>query len=667
MAASKSVRNKVFISYSHKDKKWLEEFQVHLRPVEREGVFDYWDDTQIKSGQEWRKEIQKALDRTRVAVLLISPNFMASDFIAKYELPSILDAAEKEGLLVLSVILSRSRFERTPTLSKFQTVNNPSKPLRARTPTERDEVWDDLTEMIERALDSHREQERMEFTEQIEKAFPPVEQQETSLFYTASALEPEDGAFTDEVYKEYRGPGQSKVYPDYFSLHFDPITICSPKLSGRNTLVNSLLQFYDYFLVEPHVIRIDIPQENAPSDGSEMLECLKAALDVGGGSGALFEKEYTLYDLFDKSRKLLRGEGARNIILIEQADNMDDEALHWLLRNVYYLKQHQDIILEHAVQIIIEGSFVIQTLTAGPDSPFPLTQVYPQEFEKEDQHLFIQERMEKLNLTLFSSAYDAIWKASHGDKYLTQAICQRIVAETKAQQRHHIEGEFVNQCVDAFVSEEYKRDPLLKAALEAFSKLLIEPEYLLQNPLNEAEKIALFWDDLEPQQKAIAYKGGIVRRKGQYQVEFRAPILERVLSSALYRYRDATDILSLYFVHEAVPPDMREEAAALVQRIEEAAYRGTLHILKVGTATKVDQNTLEVVGYTYRRGEHTGTLKRNVNVPLGEELWYVACSWNESPLARKSEIRLFPIDESVSLEASEMPSDASNETTSEDS
>ncbi len=83
------ARTNVFISYSHKDKKWLERLQAHLKPLERAGLVDRWDDTRIEAGDEWRKEIRQALDAARVVVLLVSADFMASDFIAKDELPPL--------------------------------------------------------------------------------------------------------------------------------------------------------------------------------------------------------------------------------------------------------------------------------------------------------------------------------------------------------------------------------------------------------------------------------------------------------------------------------------------------------------------------------------------------------------------------------------------------
>lgn len=150
--APKSARTKVFISYSHKDKRWLEQLQVHLKPLEREGIIDRWDDSRIRTGQKWKEEIEKALAQAKVAILLVSPEFLASDFVIENELPPILEAQEKEGLSVFPVLLSPSLFIDTKSLSQFQAVNDPSKTLSELRPAARSRIWIKLARDIRSAL-----------------------------------------------------------------------------------------------------------------------------------------------------------------------------------------------------------------------------------------------------------------------------------------------------------------------------------------------------------------------------------------------------------------------------------------------------------------------------------------------------------------------------------
>jgi hypothetical protein len=148
---SPAARTKVFISYSHKDAKWLDRLMVHLKPLKLAGITDVWADTRIDPGQIWRDEIKQALAETKVAILLVSIDFINSDFISTDELPPLLMAAKNEGVSILQVIVGpcEKRFKKTPTLEQFQTVNKPELPLSKMSTNEREELWDRLADRSE--------------------------------------------------------------------------------------------------------------------------------------------------------------------------------------------------------------------------------------------------------------------------------------------------------------------------------------------------------------------------------------------------------------------------------------------------------------------------------------------------------------------------------------
>src|SRR6266496_5635076 len=145
-------RNRVFVSYAHRDRRHLERLRVHLRPLERSGGIDLWDDTLLQPGGDWRGEISAAIASAKVAVLLVSADFLASEFIAGNELPPLLAAAREEGAVVLSVLVSPCRFTETPELNVYQAINDPVRPLAVLPVAERERVWVRVADAVEAAF-----------------------------------------------------------------------------------------------------------------------------------------------------------------------------------------------------------------------------------------------------------------------------------------------------------------------------------------------------------------------------------------------------------------------------------------------------------------------------------------------------------------------------------
>ena len=122
------VQKRIFVSYSHKDQKWMQELEITLRPMLRDGEFLLWNDSRIEAGNRWKSQIEAELSSASIAILLVSRYFFASDFIAKNELPPLLDRAARGGVRILWIAVSASDYERSK-IATYQALNDPAHPL----------------------------------------------------------------------------------------------------------------------------------------------------------------------------------------------------------------------------------------------------------------------------------------------------------------------------------------------------------------------------------------------------------------------------------------------------------------------------------------------------------------------------------------------------------
>lgn len=150
----KSPLKSIFISYSHKDTQYLERLNVHLKPLQRKGLIKVWSDQQLQLGDKFTSIIQTELENAAIAILLVSADFLASDFIINNELPPLLKAAENKGTKIIPVIVKPCRFQREESISQFQASNDPINPLCKLQEWEQESVFEKVSQMIEFFLSS---------------------------------------------------------------------------------------------------------------------------------------------------------------------------------------------------------------------------------------------------------------------------------------------------------------------------------------------------------------------------------------------------------------------------------------------------------------------------------------------------------------------------------
>ena len=170
-----TVDRHVFISYCRADAAWLDRLKIHLRPLVRRTALEVWDDSRISPGQTWHEEISNALARARVAVLLISADFLASEFIVNNELPPLLHRAARGGLLMVPLMVSPCLFAGHEELSRYQSVNRPDRPLSGMSRTDAEAALVSLGRSVDqyfRRLDTSSQPLEVP----LDRAIPPAKE-----------------------------------------------------------------------------------------------------------------------------------------------------------------------------------------------------------------------------------------------------------------------------------------------------------------------------------------------------------------------------------------------------------------------------------------------------------------------------------------------------------
>src|SRR5918994_615257 len=119
---------KIFCSYSRKDEEHLNDLRDWLRDLERQGQIEWWHDREIVPGREYEKDIDKNLRNADIILLLVSPTFMASDYVYAKEVTVAVERHEQGEARVIPIIVRRARWERAP-FAMLQALPKDAKPV----------------------------------------------------------------------------------------------------------------------------------------------------------------------------------------------------------------------------------------------------------------------------------------------------------------------------------------------------------------------------------------------------------------------------------------------------------------------------------------------------------------------------------------------------------
>lgn len=148
---------KVFISYAHEDEDFSKELQAHMKLLEKQGLVKCWHDREIIAGTKWKGEINKNLKSADLILLLISSDFLNSDYCYDVEMKAALDAHKVGKSITIPIIIRPVTNWENSELGGLQALPRDGKPVV--TWDFRDLAWADVTAGIIRAV-QHREAEQ---------------------------------------------------------------------------------------------------------------------------------------------------------------------------------------------------------------------------------------------------------------------------------------------------------------------------------------------------------------------------------------------------------------------------------------------------------------------------------------------------------------------------
>ncbi|SRR6266487_1416171 len=141
---------KIFISYAHEDEALRERLDKHLSHLKQQNLISVWHDRDIKAGTEWKYEIDTYLEQAHLILLLISPDFMASEYCYGTEMQRAMERHQAGGACVIPIILRPVDWKNAP-FGKLQALPRDDKPVSLW--RDRDDALDNIVRGIREAIE----------------------------------------------------------------------------------------------------------------------------------------------------------------------------------------------------------------------------------------------------------------------------------------------------------------------------------------------------------------------------------------------------------------------------------------------------------------------------------------------------------------------------------
>jgi PAS domain-containing protein len=140
---------RIFFSYCHRDEDLRDEMVKHLSILKRQKVIEAWYDRDIDAGSKWEEEIYEQLSKAHIVLLLISPDFLNSEYCYENELKQAMERHEAGKALVIPIVLRSCDWRGAP-FGKFQALPKDAKPVTSW--PDRDAAFTNIAQGIRKAV-----------------------------------------------------------------------------------------------------------------------------------------------------------------------------------------------------------------------------------------------------------------------------------------------------------------------------------------------------------------------------------------------------------------------------------------------------------------------------------------------------------------------------------
>lgn len=142
---------KIFISYAHKDEKFKDELELHLKILQRRGIIETFSDREVRPGEVWESEISAKLLEAEIVLFLISPDFVGSDYMWDGEVKSALNRYWKDTLVIIPILVRPADIKGLD-IDRFQALPTNGKAISQW--ADRDEAWISVTQGLQETIEA---------------------------------------------------------------------------------------------------------------------------------------------------------------------------------------------------------------------------------------------------------------------------------------------------------------------------------------------------------------------------------------------------------------------------------------------------------------------------------------------------------------------------------